>query len=133
MKRIKCLLVVLTVSFISCSTLIAQNKEDVSVKVVNIPSKTGKILLALDQGNYYGYYAVVDVVDSQAEIKLVNIPNGKYKIYVFHDTNNNWILDENDKGIPVEYCAIQNIEIKEDVRKISVALENVNAYGKPSK
>lgn len=41
---------------------------------------------------------------SKATLTFENVPNGTYAISVFHDENNNQILDANMLGIPKEGC-----------------------------
>lgn len=121
MKRMKCLSVVLLISFLYCSTITAQTEKNVIISVINIPTKTGKILVATADRKFY---SMADVTNSKVDIKLENIPNGKYKLDVFHDANNNWKLDKVD-DVPSEYCATQDIEITDSTKNILVTLVNV--------
>ena len=121
MKRIECLLLISAVSFFCCSALTAQTRKNVTVKVTNIPSQTGQVLVTTDYGKYYG---MAEAAGSETEVTLENIPNGEDTLCVYHDANGNWQLDKNN-GIPTEYCATQHIEVTDSTRNISVALVNV--------
>ena len=78
-------------------------------------------MLSIEKGLYYG---MKDVTSPTVEMKLDSVPNGKYTVYVFHDTNNNWQLDKEGE-IPTEYCAIEQIEVQEDNRKFSIGLVDI--------
>lgn len=121
MKRIECLWIVSAVSFLCSHALMAQTEKDITVNVTNIPAKIGKVLVATEEGKYYG---MAEVTGSQTEVKLKNLPNGKYKLYVFHDANSNWELDK-EGNVPAEYCATQNIDVTDSTRNLSVALVNI--------
>ena len=129
MKRIEHLLMMLVVSFCCCSTLMGQTKKDFTVQVTNVPTKVGRILVATDDGKYYG---MATATDSLVEVKLGSLPNGKYKINVFHDANDNWKLDMED-GIPLEYCASQIIEVTDSIRNVQIPLVDVRKKVKQQK
>ena len=111
----------LAFSFIGIPAMFAQTSKSVIFEITNIPVIQGKVLLSIEKGLYYG---MKDVTSSTVEMKLDSVPNGKYTVYVFHDTNNNWQLDKEGE-IPTEYCAIEQIEVQEDNRKFSIGLVDI--------
>lgn len=111
----------LAFSFIGIPAMFAQTSKSVTFEITNIPVIQGKVLLSIEKGLYYG---MKDVTSSTVEMKLDSVPNGKYTVYVFHDTNNNWQLDKEGE-IPTEYCAIEQIEVQEDSRKFSIGLVDI--------
>lgn len=111
----------LAFSFIGIPAMFAQTSKSVTFEITNIPVIQGKVLLSIEKGLYYG---MKDVTSSIVEMKLDSVPNGKYTVYVFHDTNNNWQLDKEGE-IPTEYCAIEQIEVQEDNRKFSIGLVDI--------
>ena len=84
-----------------------------TLKVTNVPSAKGKLMAATDNA------AVSDVV-----LELKDVPAGKCKIYVYHDENGNYQLDRED-GVPMEYCAIVDWEVKENTETVVVPLVDV--------
>lgn len=98
----------MTFPLMSTSAVLAQTEQSVTLKITNVPTSQGKVLLTTADGKYY---AMTDVKDFTAEVKLDNILDGAYTIYAFHDSNGNHMLDKDEDNIPVEYCAIQQIEI----------------------
>lgn len=94
-----------------CSlTVMAQN--DLTVKVTNVRSANGKVLIATDKGQYN----MVDVKGKDAVLELKGVPDGKCKLYVYHDENGNYQLDKED-DVPVENCAIVDLDVKADGEK----------------
>lgn len=84
-----------------CVFALGVSAQDVlKVKVMNIPSAVGKIMIATDKGQY----GMVDAKGTEAVLELKDVTVGKYKLYVYHDENNNYQLDRED-GIPSEYCS----------------------------
>ena len=114
-------LLILAFSFIGIPAMFAQTSKSVIFEITNIPVIQGKVLLSIEKGLYYG---MKDITSSTVEMKLDSVPNGKYTVYVFHDTNNNWQLDKEGE-IPTEYCAIEQIEVQEDNRKFSIGLVDI--------
>lgn len=51
---------------------------------------------------------VVEITNQTARITLKNLPQNNYAIAVYHDKNNNKILDKNYLGIPVEAYGFSN-------------------------
>ena len=98
-----------------CVFALGVSAQDVlKVKVMNIPSAVGKIMIATDKGQY----GMVDAKGTEAVLEL------KDKLYVYHDENNNYQLDRED-GIPSEYCAIADVEVSADTKQVEIALKRV--------
>lgn len=112
----KCIALVL---FSMCA-LGAMAQNDVTVKVVNIRSAQGKVMIATDKGQYN----MVDAKGAEAVLELKGVPQGKYKLYVFHDENGNYELDRVG-GVPQENCAVADLEVKADTKSIDVELKDL--------
>ena len=54
------------------------------------------------------------------------MPEGKCKLYVYHDENGNYQLDRED-GIPAENCAIVDLDMTAEAKTIDVELKDVKA------
>lgn len=115
-------MLVMLFSMLGTLPIFAQVAKSVSFQVMNIPTKQGKVLLATENGRYYG---MVDATDSTVEIKLNDIPYGKYKVYVFHDANGNYQLDKAADNTPIEYCATCEIDVTVDNQTFKIELVNV--------
>ena len=81
---------------------------------------TLKVMAATDKGQYN----MVDAAVSDVVLELKDVPAGKCKIYVYHDENGNYQLDRED-GVPMEYCAIVDWEVKENTETVVVPLVDV--------
>lgn len=106
----------------------APAQSDLTVKVKNISSAKGKVMIAADKGQY----AMVEATGDTATLVLRALPEGKCKLYVFHDENGNYQLDRED-GLPVERCDMVDLEMTADVKTISVELKDVKALKEKSK
>ena len=92
-----------------CVFALGVSAQDVlKVKVMNIPSAVGKIMIATDKGQY----GMVDAKGTEAVLELKD------------DENNNYQLDRED-GIPSEYCAIADVEVSADTKQVEIALKRV--------
>lgn len=112
----------MTFSLMSTSAVLAQTEQSVTLKITNVPTNQGKVLLTTADGKYY---AMIGVKDFTTEVKLDSIPDGAYTIYAFHDSNGNYMLDKDEDNIPVEYCAIQQIEITDKSEVYQIELLNI--------
>ena len=98
-------------------TLSVMAQGDLTVKVTNIRSAKGKVMVATDKGQYN----MVDAKGADAVLELKGVPEGKCKLYVYHDENGNYQLDKVD-GVPVEHCTIVDLEMKSDTKTADVEL-----------
>lgn len=108
----KLILLILTFGFLSVQT--APKKSTLSVEVRGIKKSVGKIFVAVfrkkdDFPSYSGRfkYSIVEakVGNTIAEIEL---PNDTYAVAVFHDANDNTVLDKNMFGVPIEIYGFGN-------------------------
>ena len=116
----KTLLAMIATCF-SATVMATQTNESIQIKVTNIPSETGKILLLTDKGQY----GMTDAKEKEAIIEMKKLPAGKYKLNVIHDTTNNWTLDMDENNVPIESCASVEVEITEETYEIVVELQNI--------
>ena len=106
---------------LSATGMATQTNESIQIRVINIPSATGKILLLTDKGQY----GMTNAKEKEAIIEIKKLPIGKYKLNVIHDTNNNWTLDMDENNIPIESCASVEVEITEGTNEIVVELQDI--------
>ena len=69
---------------IAPTSLFAQNGGPVIIRISNVPADQGKVLLATGDGKYYG---MADATSTTVDIKLDNIPDGKYTVSLLSDKN----------------------------------------------
>lgn len=89
------------------SSVIAQESSTVKVKVTNIDSDEGEILIALfnsEESFLNVPYKSLSKNANTAEVsfEFKGIEEGEYTISVYHDLNSNGKLDKNFIGIPSE-------------------------------
>ena len=108
-------------AYLSATGMATQTNENIQIRVINIPSATGKILLLTDKGQY----GMTNAKEKEAIIEIKKLPIGEYKLNVIHDTNNNWTLDMDENNIPIESCASVEVEITEGTNEIVVELQDI--------
>ena len=108
-------------AYLSATGMATQTNENIQIRVINIPSATGKILLLTDKGQY----GMTNAKEKEAIIEIKKLPIGEYKLNVIHDTNNNWTLDMDENNIPIESCASVEVEITERTNEIVVELQDI--------
>lgn len=94
----------------------AQETGTVVLNVGEVPSEKGEVRAALfessdgfpDNFEKGQQLNSSTVRNGQAEIIFTDIPFGEYVLAVFHDENNNGMLDKNNKGIPLEALGVSN-------------------------
>ena len=111
MKAIEKKWFMVIVASICTLTVTAQN--DLTVKVTNIPSDKGKVMIATDKGQRN----MTDAKSPEVTLELKAVPEGKCKLYVFHDENGNYQLDMVDATVDLEVTA--------DTKSLTVTLINV--------
>ena len=91
----------------------AQNK--LTVVVDGIEKSDGKILVAVyDSISYltphplYAGMAKIEKDQEEVTIEIEDVASGSYAVVVFHDENNNNILDTGAYGIPIEKFGFSN-------------------------
>lgn len=92
------------------------NAADLQLKITNIQSGEGKILLQMvnsesdftgKSGNSY-MSLVLPLHSNELKFEVGPLPAGDYAIRIFHDENNNQKLDTNLLGIPKEPYGFSN-------------------------
>ena len=114
-------LLAMVAAYFYATCMVAQTNENIQVRVTNIPSTTGKILLQTDKGQQ----AMADAKEGEAIIEMKKLPTGAYKFNVIHDANGNWTLDMDEKNIPIESCASVEVDITQDTESITIELEDI--------
>lgn len=97
-------------------TITAQ--KTVKVIVENVPSDSGKVLVATQSGQY----AMVQAVAGECVVELKNVPEGKISFYVLHDSNDNKSPDMVD-GLPTEYVGMMNADVREYGQEIRIKVD----------
>lgn len=82
MKTIKWVILFVFVAF--AYTVSAQ--ADLMIKVTNVRSDCGKVMISTDKGQYN----MVDAKGTETVLELKDVPEGKCKVYVYHDENGNY-------------------------------------------
>ena len=101
-------------------------KEVIMYTVFNSEcSAKGKVMIAADKGQY----AMVDATGDTATLVLKEVPEGKCKLYVYHDENGNYQLDRVD-GVPTENCAIVDLDMTVEAKTIDVELADLRNKAK---
>ena len=100
-------------------TLRVQADASVKVKVTGVSSEKGEVLAALfasSQGFPNDASAAYKVArataaNGMAMLEFSDVPRGTYAIALFHDTNNDGVLNTNRLGIPKEgYGVSKNVK-----------------------
>lgn len=90
-------------------------KFSLNVTVSGFQTNKGKAYVALFRkgdefpkmsGQYLG--KIIPIENKKAVISFPNLPKNEYAVAVFHDKNNNGILDKNLLGIPTEVYGFSN-------------------------
>ena len=90
-------------------------QSDLTVKVKNIRSAKGKVM--------------ADATGDTVTLVLKEVPEGKCKLYVYHDENGNYQLDRVD-GVPTENCAIVDLDMTAGAKTIDVELTDLRNKAK---
>jgi len=110
-------------------------KSNLKIKIVGIKKKQGQLCLSLfncKQGfpnnvNKAIETCCIEVTDNQATINFSNLEYGSYAVAVFHDENNDGILNFNWLGIPIEgFGFSQNPHILKGIPKFEDSAVMVN-------
>ncbi len=120
--KTKVMVCAMVLSMAGGPALFAQTTKEVIFRIKDIPANQGKILLTTESGQYC---SAVDATSSAVELKIEDMPNGEYTIYVFHDANSNQVLDKDANQIPVERCAIRQIRVTEKEKTFQIVLKDI--------
>lgn len=115
--------IIITIGFLLANlgheTLPVQADASVKVKVTGVSSEKGEVLAALFAssqgfpGDASAAYKVAraTAANGTAMLEFSNIPRDSYAIALFHDTNNDGVLNTNALGIPKEgYGVSKNVK-----------------------
>ena len=105
--------------FLSLLSLIILNQSstsyDLTINVKGFPSSKGEAFIAIyratDDFPVFGkqYKGKTTTISGTAsKVVFSNIPSGSYAVAVYHDKNNNNVLDKNYLGIPTEAYGFSN-------------------------
>ncbi|WP_378184044.1 DUF2141 domain-containing protein [Aquimarina sp. SS2-1] len=100
-------------SFLLISEVKAQNNTSIQIRISNIESSKGTILIGLynSESNFYKKTfrsAAVKAKKGSIQTSFEDIPAGEYGITLYHDENDNKILDTNFLKIPKEPYGTSN-------------------------
>lgn len=108
----KLLLLIFTIGILSVQT--APKKSTLTVEIRGIKKSVGKIFVAVyrkkdDYPTASGRYKY-SIVDAKAGSTTANLelPNDTYAVAVFHDANDNTVMDKNMFGVPTEIYGFGN-------------------------
>lgn len=116
---------------IACVTLattsLAQTIE-LNITVKGIKGNKGNLMIGVgDLQNPQSMRGdIIKITSETVNTQIKGVPQGQCTIYVYHDENENYTLDKDQKGVPKEGCAIE----KTVVNKQNNAVEVVLYYGK---
>jgi uncharacterized protein (DUF2141 family) len=105
--------------FLSLISLIILNQSstsyDLTINVKGFPSSKGEAYIAIyratDDFPVFGkqYKGKTTTISGNAsQVVFSGIPSGSYAVAVYHDKNNNNVLDKNYLGIPTESYGFSN-------------------------
>ena len=100
-------------------SLLSDNKKcqnNLKIKIIGIKKIQGQLCLILfnskqgfpNNDNYAIETCFIEVTETQATINFSNLESGNYAVAVFHDENNDGILNFNWLGIPIEGFGFSN-------------------------
>ncbi len=114
----------LALSLCACA-LVAVAQNELTVKITNVPSSQGKVLVATSKGQY----AMAEAKSPETQLIIKGVPMGEYKFYAYHDENGNFQLDE-ENGIPREFCVDKTLKIDEGTKAVEMVLTDVRGVVK---
>lgn len=103
---------IVLISFLAGANAYSQHK--LTVTISNIQSNDGELYVGLfndedkfpEKDKTYKY-VIVQAVKGSVSVSF-DVPDGSYAISVFHDANENGLLDTNFLGAPSEYYGFSN-------------------------
>lgn len=114
-------------SLIMASMSMAQTIE-LTITVKGIQGNSGNIMIGIgdmhDPQNMKG--SMIKATGDTATTQIKDLAPGECTIYTYHDKNENYQLDRDKKGNPIEGCAITKATINEQKNSVEIALY----YGK---
>ncbi len=103
---------ILTTAILMCSFLKAQT-INLEVNMSGFKSNTGNVKVGLydSKGTFLKSTLVSlssEIKDKQAKVVFKGLKKGEYAVSIYHDENNNGVMDKNMMGIPKEDYASSN-------------------------
>jgi uncharacterized protein (DUF2141 family) len=95
------------------STVSYSQSNTITVTITHLKSDQGKVRVAIYSGaeNFFKkvlYRKTASINGNSAQVVFENIPDGEYAISLYHDENDNGILDSGWFGIPTEGYGCSN-------------------------
>ena len=88
--------------------------EDFSVSVGNIRNNNGNILVMLQADEKSKpVYGMAKAQKGEVNVMIKDVSGKEVTISVFHDENENWQMDTNERGMPSEGFARKKYHLKE--------------------
>lgn len=113
-------LILTTLVFLLAPVICFNSPASFTIKISNVKSKAGQVIVALFSNENDFLKKPILSLNKKADGTDLDfsfpVPEGNYAIAVFHDINNNSMLDKNFVGIPKEPIGFGN---------------NVRPFGKP--
>lgn len=101
-------------SFLLSTNMYAPAPARLRVEITNIRKGQGKLWIAMFRpgekmdAERPSIYKIVDVAGKGAQVAEFDLEPGSYALAVYHDLNNNQVLDKNFVGIPKEPYGFSN-------------------------
>lgn len=107
MKKMKTMMLIAVAVVVSFTTSYGQTGSQILVKVENVKSAEGLLLIGLfdSEENFLNqpYKSMkVSAVKGTVNVQFDDVAEGTYTVSIIHDINNNGSLDKNFMGIPNE-------------------------------
>lgn len=113
--------------------------NNLTITVHGIDKKSGTLQVAIfdsekayskvDHQKAYASYAIA-VKSDESKVTFHDLPNNSYAISLFHDENNNGVIDTSSTGVPIEGYGISNLANKYQTLTFSEASFPVNKKNK---
>lgn len=95
-----------TALLIGTTTYKAQEKLEITAKVVNVTSEKGKVGFALYSKENFLKKPIASasskIIDGVSEVTFKDITPGEYAVVCYHDKNDNKQMDFDTNGMPLE-------------------------------
>lgn len=117
-----------TLAILGFTTVGMAQTTDLTITIKGIKGNKGNLMIGVGdlqnpksmKGN------MARITNETTTVQIKEIPKGECTIYVYHDENQNYLLDKDEKGIPKEGCAIKKTVINQQNNTVEVTLY----YGK---
>lgn len=117
-RRMKTLYLTLVIA-LATGCLACRAQHELIIEVRGVPEARGQVRAALynSQESFLSFDGVLlsgsaPIQGDAAEVRLQNVPAGRYALALFHDENDNGKLDKNFLGIPREAVAFSKASMR---------------------